>query len=49
MPFAATVRYFSPHVSNDPRSLDGERGMTKTEVVGAPAATDALEIRDTRT
>jgi len=23
--------------------------MTKTEAVGAPAATDALEIRDTRT
>src|SRR5262245_8397676 len=49
MPLAAAVRYFSPHIIQDPRSLDGERGMTKTEAVGAPPATDALEIRDTRT
>ena len=49
MPLAGVVRYLSAHLNTRLGSLDGERGMTKTETVGAPAATDALEIRDTRT
>src|SRR4029453_4767270 len=49
MPFPSAVRYLSPHVNRAKRPLEESAGMTNTQTVGAPAATDALEIRDTRT